>query len=56
MNTYICTDCGSSVDYLEVFPGPRCLDCHATIWDRKSNSEKFAEFDNLASTFRTSIN
>lgn len=29
MNNYQCADCGADVDPLEVFPGPRCLPCHA---------------------------
>lgn len=24
-----CTECGRSIDSLEVFPKGRCLDCHA---------------------------
>jgi DNA-directed RNA polymerase subunit RPC12/RpoP len=28
---YVCTDCGQTVHYLEVFPGPRCLACYRPI-------------------------
>ena len=24
-----CNDCGAGVDPLEIFPGDRCIDCHA---------------------------
>ena len=27
--THTCTVCGTTVSYLEVFPGPRCIDCYA---------------------------
>lgn len=27
--TFTCKDCGTVGSYLEEFPGPRCLDCHA---------------------------
>lgn len=28
-----CKDCGATVPELEVFPGPRCLACHAKWFD-----------------------
>lgn len=28
-----CKDCRKAVPELEVFPGPRCLDCHAKWFD-----------------------
>lgn len=34
MQEHICTDCGATVDNLEVFPGPRCLPCYTPIGDR----------------------
>jgi hypothetical protein len=30
-----CVDCGASVDYLEVFPGPRCQTCYEPIGERQ---------------------
>ncbi|AID58978.1 hypothetical protein PBI_GAIA_162 [Mycobacterium phage Gaia] len=30
MTTFTCTDCGISVDPLEIFPKNRCLNCHAS--------------------------
>jgi predicted Zn-ribbon and HTH transcriptional regulator len=35
----VCKDCGKSVPELEVFPGPRCLDCHAKWFDSVSLSQ-----------------
>jgi hypothetical protein len=29
-----CADCGREVDALAVFPGGRCLECHAAIVER----------------------
>ncbi len=29
-----CKDCGKEIEYLADFPGPRCLPCHAAIWDK----------------------
>jgi len=29
-----CNDCGRTIGELEVFPGKRCLNCHAAIVDR----------------------
>lgn len=29
MTEYVCKACGSTVDYLEVFPGPLCLSCYS---------------------------
>jgi hypothetical protein len=28
---YTCKNCGTKVDHLEVFPGPRCLKCWEPI-------------------------
>jgi DNA-directed RNA polymerase subunit RPC12/RpoP len=33
---HVCIDCGESVDHLEVFPGPRCLDCWRPIGERQA--------------------
>lgn len=54
--TYTCINCQASVDHLEVFPGPRCLSCHAAKWDRQTDEQKLAAFENLANSFRNSIN
>jgi hypothetical protein len=35
-DTYTCRDCGATVDYLEVFPGPRCLSCWEPIGNRQA--------------------
>lgn len=35
MQEHICTDCGATVDHLEVFPGPRCLSCYTPIGERE---------------------
>lgn len=53
---YTCITCFQPVDYLEVFPGPRCLICHAAAWDRQTDRQKLAAFDNLANSFRNSVN
>ena len=30
-----CADCEKMVDEIDLFPGKRCLECHAKIEDRK---------------------
>jgi hypothetical protein len=32
--TVTCKSCGLPTDALAVFPGGRCLTCHAAIWDK----------------------
>lgn len=32
--TAACTSCGTETDVLAIFPGGRCLACHAAIWER----------------------
>lgn len=34
-----CSDCGKSVDPLEVFPKQRCLECHAAAPEVKRDIE-----------------
>jgi hypothetical protein len=29
-----CTTCGKEISTLAVFPGGRCVECHAAIWDQ----------------------
>lgn len=39
MASKICKDCQKEVPELEVFPGPRCLNCHAKWFDSIPLSE-----------------
>jgi len=32
MENVICTKCQKEIDWLEVFPGNICLECHAKNW------------------------
>ncbi len=32
--TKTCKDCKREIEYLADFPGPRCLACHAAIWEK----------------------
>lgn len=36
--TYVCCDCGAEVDFLEVFPGPRCLACWEPIGEAEART------------------
>jgi DNA-directed RNA polymerase subunit RPC12/RpoP len=38
MTDYTCADCGATVDYLEVFPGPRCLECWTPIGEAQART------------------
>jgi len=33
-DTTTCRTCGKNVDVLAVFPGGRCVECHAAIWNK----------------------
>jgi hypothetical protein len=37
-DTHVCRDCGTTVDDLEVFPGPRCLSCWTPIGNVEARS------------------
>ena len=34
----VCIGCGATVDFLEVFPGPRCLTCWTPIGDAQART------------------
>lgn len=47
MSEYTCKDCGNAVDYLEVFPGPRCLACWTPIGERQARTMTAADLSRM---------